>query len=136
MRQTRVKLLFSPSLAVLAQAFEVEISPTYRTMAQIGSSVSLTCKTTGCVSPSFSWRTQIDSPLSAKIRKNGTASILTMDPVSFENERFYVCTVYCESGKLERGIQVDIYCKCLQRGLVFSRCCLKKILMIHGVKCI
>ncbi|CAO2599846.1 Vascular cell adhesion protein 1 [Lemmus lemmus] len=92
-----------------SQAFEVEISPTDRTMAQIGSSVSLTCNTTGCESPSFSWRTQIDSPLSAKMKKNGTASILTMAPVSFENEHFYLCTVYCGSQKLERGIQVDIY---------------------------
>ncbi|KAK7808048.1 hypothetical protein U0070_000049 [Myodes glareolus] len=96
-------------LFAASQAFEVEISPTYRTMAQIGSSMSLTCKTTGCVSPSFSWRTQIDSPLSAKMRKNGTASILTMDSVSFENEHSYVCTVYCESGKLERSVQVDVY---------------------------
>lgn len=96
-------------LFAASQAFEVEISPAYRTMAQIGSSMSLTCKTKGCVSPSFSWRTQIDSPLSAKMWKNETASVLTMDPVSFENEHFYVCTVYCGSVKQERGIQVDIY---------------------------
>lgn len=132
MRQTRVKLLFFFPLAVLAQAFEVEISPTYRTMAQIGSSMALTCKTTGCVSPSFSWRTQIDSPLSAKMRKNGTASILTMESVSFENEHSYVCTVYCESGKLERSVQVDVYCKC-PKEVWFSLDA--AVLMIHGVKC-
>lgn len=71
--------------------------------------MSLTCSTTGCESPSFSWRTQIDSPLNGKVRTEGTKSILTMDPVSFENEHSYLCTATCGPEKLERGIQVDIY---------------------------
>lgn len=91
------------------QAFKIETSPEFRTLAQIGDSVSLTCSTTGCESPSFSWRTQIDSPLSAKVRHEGTKSTLTMDPVSFENEHSYLCTATCGSRKLEKEIQVDIY---------------------------
>ncbi|XP_059120969.1 vascular cell adhesion protein 1 [Peromyscus eremicus] len=96
-------------LFAASQAFNIEISPEYRTVAQIGNSVSLTCTTTGCESPSFSWRTQIDSPLNGKVRTEGSKSILTMDPVSFENEHAYLCTATCGSGKLERGIQVDVY---------------------------
>ncbi|XP_055484284.1 vascular cell adhesion protein 1 isoform X2 [Psammomys obesus] len=96
-------------LFAASQAFKVEISPEYRTIAQLGDSMSLTCSTTGCESPSFSWRTQIDSPLNGKVRTEGTKSILTMDPVSFENEHSYLCTAACGSEKLERGIQVDIY---------------------------
>ncbi|XP_008841030.1 vascular cell adhesion protein 1 isoform X1 [Nannospalax galili] len=92
-----------------SQAFKIETSPEYRTLAQIGDSVSLTCSTTGCESPSFSWRTQIDSPLNGKVRNEGTKSILTMDPVRFENEHSYLCTATCGSGKEEKGIQVDIY---------------------------
>ncbi|XP_052035348.1 vascular cell adhesion protein 1 [Apodemus sylvaticus] len=96
-------------LFAASQAFKIEISPEYRTIAQIGDSMSLTCSTTGCEAPSFSWRTQIDSPLSGKVKTEGAKSVLTMDPVSFENEHSYLCTATCGSGKLERGIQVDIY---------------------------
>uniref|UniRef100_A0A8C8W522 Vascular cell adhesion molecule 1 n=1 Tax=Peromyscus maniculatus bairdii TaxID=230844 RepID=A0A8C8W522_PERMB len=96
-------------LFAASQAFNLEISPEYRMVAQIGDSVSLTCTTTGCESPSFSWRTQIDSPLNGKVKTEGSKSILTMDPVSFENEHAYLCTATCGSGKLERGIQVDVY---------------------------
>ncbi|XP_028745998.1 vascular cell adhesion protein 1 [Peromyscus leucopus] len=96
-------------LFAASQAFNLEISPEHRMVAQIGESVSLTCTTTGCESPSFSWRTQIDSPLNGKVRTEGSKSILTMDPVSFENEHAYLCTATCGSGKLERGIQVDVY---------------------------
>ncbi|XP_036046904.1 vascular cell adhesion protein 1 [Onychomys torridus] len=96
-------------LFAASQAFKLEISPEYRTVAQIGDSLSLTCTTTGCESPSFFWRTHIDSPLNGKVRNEGNKSILTMDPVSFENEHFYLCTAICGSEKLEQAIQVDIY---------------------------
>ncbi|ELK05830.1 vascular cell adhesion protein 1 [Pteropus alecto] len=92
-----------------SQAFKIEIFPESKIVAQIGASVSLTCSTTGCESPSFSWRTQIDSPLNAKVRNEGTTSTLTMDPVSFENEHSYLCTATCGSGKEEKGIEVRIY---------------------------
>ncbi|KAM9242098.1 vascular cell adhesion protein 1 isoform 1-T1 [Dugong dugon] len=92
-----------------SQAFKIEISPESKVLAPIGESVSLTCSTTGCDSPSFSWRTQIDSPLNAKVRSEGTKSTLTMDPVSFDNDHSYLCTATCGSGKLEKGIQVEPY---------------------------
>ncbi|XP_003784159.1 vascular cell adhesion protein 1 isoform X1 [Otolemur garnettii] len=98
------------TLLAASQAFKIETTPEFRTLAQIGDSVSLTCSTTGCEAPSFSWRTQIDSPLNGKVRSEGTKSTLTMDPVSFANEHSYLCTATCEpSGKLEREIQVEIY---------------------------
>nr|BAE37132.1 unnamed protein product [Mus musculus] len=96
-------------LFAVSQAFKIEISPEYKTIAQIGDSMALTCSTTGCESPLFSWRTQIDSPLNAKVRTEGSKSVLTMEPVSFENEHSYLCTATCGSGKLERSIHVDIY---------------------------
>ncbi|KAL2772172.1 vascular cell adhesion protein 1 isoform b precursor [Daubentonia madagascariensis] len=92
-----------------SQAFKIETTPESRSLAQIGDTVSLTCSTTGCESPLFTWRTQIDSPLSADIRNEGTKSTLTMNPVSFENEHSYLCTAICGSEKLEKEIQVDIY---------------------------
>ncbi|XP_006830975.1 PREDICTED: vascular cell adhesion protein 1 isoform X3 [Chrysochloris asiatica] len=92
-----------------SQAFKIKISPEDRIFAQIGDSISLTCSTEGCDSPAFSWRTQIDSPLSGKVRNEGTKSTLTMDPVSFENEHSYLCTATCGSGKKEKGIKVEIY---------------------------
>uniref|UniRef100_A0A8D2AMH1 Vascular cell adhesion protein 1 n=1 Tax=Sciurus vulgaris TaxID=55149 RepID=A0A8D2AMH1_SCIVU len=92
-----------------SQAFKIETSPESRTLAQIGDSISLTCSTIGCESPTFSWRTQIDSPLNGKVRNEGTKSTLTMDPVSFENEHSYLCTATCGSEKLEKEIQVEIY---------------------------
>lgn len=87
----------------------MEIFPEHRVIAQIGDVISLTCRTTGCEPPSFSWRTQIDSPLNGKVRNEGNNSTLTMDPVSFNNEHAYVCTATCGSKKLEKGIQVEIY---------------------------
>ncbi|KAM7054151.1 vascular cell adhesion protein 1 isoform 2-T3 [Molossus nigricans] len=92
-----------------SQAFKIEILPESPVMAQIGASVSLTCSTTGCESPSFSWRTQIDSPLNGKVRSVGSTSTLTMDPVSFGNEHSYLCTATCGSEKAERGIRVQLY---------------------------
>uniref|UniRef100_A0A8C0DQX7 Ig-like domain-containing protein n=1 Tax=Balaenoptera musculus TaxID=9771 RepID=A0A8C0DQX7_BALMU len=92
-----------------AQAFKINIFPESKIIAQIGDSISLTCSTTGCESPSFSWRTQIDSPLNGKVRNEGTESTLTMDPVSLGNEHYYLCTVICEFQKLEEGILVEIY---------------------------
>ncbi|XP_023047086.1 vascular cell adhesion protein 1 isoform X3 [Piliocolobus tephrosceles] len=92
-----------------SQAFKIETTPESKSLAQIGDSVSLTCSTTGCESPSFSWRTQIDSPLNGKVRNEGTTSTLTMNPVSFGNEHSYLCTATCGSRKLEKGIQVEIY---------------------------
>uniref|UniRef100_A0A2K6FTI1 Vascular cell adhesion protein 1 n=1 Tax=Propithecus coquereli TaxID=379532 RepID=A0A2K6FTI1_PROCO len=92
-----------------SQAFKMETTPESRSLAQIGDSVSLTCSTTGCESPSFMWRTQMDSPLYASVRSEGTNSTLTMNPVSFENELSYLCMAFCGSEKLEKGIRVEIY---------------------------
>uniref|UniRef100_A0A2R8ZFE6 Vascular cell adhesion protein 1 n=1 Tax=Pan paniscus TaxID=9597 RepID=A0A2R8ZFE6_PANPA len=97
------------STCVPEKPFTVEISPGPRIAAQIGDSVMLTCSVMGCESPSFSWRTQIDSPLSGKVRSEGTNSTLTLSPVSFENEHSYLCTVTCGHKKLEKGIQVELY---------------------------
>ena len=91
--------------------FTVEISPGPQIAAQVGDSVVLTCDVRDCESPSFSWRTQIDSPLNGKVRREGSKSTLTLSPVSFENEHFYLCTVICGQKKLEKGIQVELYCK-------------------------
>lgn len=71
----------------------------------------LTCGATGCEAPSFSWRTQIDSPLSGQVRSEGSRSTLTLSPVGFENEHSYLCTVTCGRKKLEKRIKVDLYCE-------------------------
>ncbi|XP_054420706.1 vascular cell adhesion protein 1 isoform X2 [Pteronotus mesoamericanus] len=94
---------------VASQAFKIETIPESQIVAQIGGSVSLVCSTTGCESPSFSWRTQIDSPLNGKVRNEGSMSTLTLDPVGFGNEHSYLCTAACGSRKEERGIEVQIY---------------------------
>ncbi|XP_046501769.1 vascular cell adhesion protein 1 isoform X2 [Equus quagga] len=92
-----------------SQAFKIEIFPESKILAQIGDSISLTCSTTGCDSPSFSWRTQIDSPLNGKVINEGTKSTLTLEPVGFAHEHSYLCTATCGHDKQERGIQVDLY---------------------------
>ncbi|XP_045059740.2 vascular cell adhesion protein 1 isoform X2 [Desmodus rotundus] len=92
-----------------SHAFKIEIVPESQVVAQINASVSLTCRTTGCESPSFSWRTQIDSPLNGKVRSERNSSVLTMEPVSFGNEHSYLCTATCGARKAERAIEVLIY---------------------------
>ncbi|KAF6076316.1 vascular cell adhesion molecule 1 [Phyllostomus discolor] len=94
---------------VASQAFTIEIVPESQIVAQINGSASLTCRTTGCADPSFSWRTQIDSPLNARVRKEGNTSVLTMDPVSFGNEHSYLCTATCGARKEEKAVEVLIY---------------------------
>nr|KAF6398375.1 vascular cell adhesion molecule 1 [Rousettus aegyptiacus] len=96
-------------LIVQEKSFTVEISPGPQVVAQVGDSVMLTCSATGCESPSFSWRTQIDSPLNGKVSSEGTTSTLTLSPVSLENEHSYLCTATCGHKKLEKGIKVDLY---------------------------
>ncbi|XP_063263683.1 vascular cell adhesion protein 1 isoform X2 [Prinia subflava] len=92
------------------KAFEMEITPAERIVAQIGGTLVLTCNTTGCASPSFSWRTQMDSPLGGKVSNHRTHSTLTMNPVSIVNSHSYLCTVVCDEGeKKEKSVQVELY---------------------------
>ena len=106
----------------------------YKIFAQIGDSVSLTCSATGCESPSFSWRTQIDSPLNGKVKNEGTTSMLIMDPVSFGNEHQYLCTVTCKDMKREKAIRVEIYCKYFRQYLILSLFCFKISFLKESVR--
>ncbi|XP_034635790.1 vascular cell adhesion protein 1-like isoform X3 [Trachemys scripta elegans] len=94
---------------VTSKAFDIKITPDYNVPAQIGDKLELTCSTTGCESPSFSWRTQMDNPLGGSVTNVGSSSILTMDPVGIENEHEYLCSACCGSQKEERSIRVDVY---------------------------
>ncbi|XP_074118911.1 LOW QUALITY PROTEIN: vascular cell adhesion protein 1 [Sminthopsis crassicaudata] len=87
----------------------IDVGPSFSIAAQIGGSTKLTCNVTGCEAPLFSWRAQIDTPLGGKVQNQGTKSILTMDPVGFENDNNYLCIASCGNKKVERGIQVKVY---------------------------
>ncbi|XP_074689352.1 vascular cell adhesion protein 1 isoform X2 [Strix aluco] len=92
------------------KAFEMEIIPANRIIVQIGETLILTCNATGCASPSFSWRTQMDNPLGGTVNNYITYSTLTMNPVSIVNSHDYLCTVSCgEKGKKEKSIKVEPY---------------------------
>uniref|UniRef100_A0A8C3TX97 Ig-like domain-containing protein n=1 Tax=Catharus ustulatus TaxID=91951 RepID=A0A8C3TX97_CATUS len=96
----------------VVKPFEMEIIPAEKIVAQIGDTLILTCNTTGCPSPVFSWRTQMDSPLGGKVSSYRTHSILTMNPVSIVNSHSYLCTVICDGReKKEKSVKVQIYCK-------------------------
>ncbi|KFP50252.1 Vascular cell adhesion protein 1, partial [Cathartes aura] len=97
-------------LPIVVKAFEMEIIPANRIVAQIGETLILTCNTTGCESPSFSWRTQMDNPLGGTVNNHKTYSTLTMNPVSIVNSHDYLCTVFCgEKEKKEKSIKVELY---------------------------
>ncbi|NWX20965.1 VCAM1 protein, partial [Aegotheles bennettii] len=97
-------------LPIVVKAFEMEIIPANRIVAQIGETLILTCNTTGCASPSFSWRTQMDNPLGGTVNNHRTYSTLTMNPVSIVNSHDYLCTVICgEREKKEKSIKVELY---------------------------
>ncbi|KFQ11395.1 VCAM1 protein, partial [Haliaeetus albicilla] len=97
-------------LPIVVKAFEMEIIPANRIVAQIGETLILTCNTTGCASPSFSWRTQMDNPLGGTVNNHRTYSTLTMNPVSIVNSHDYLCTVFCgEKEKKEKSIKVELY---------------------------
>ncbi|KAL2301603.1 hypothetical protein Nmel_010992 [Mimus melanotis] len=94
----------------VVKAFEMEIIPAERIVAQIGDTLILTCNTTGCASPSFSWKTQMDSPLGGKVSSYRTYSTLTMDPVSIVNSHSYLCAVICDDGGIkEKSVKVELY---------------------------
>ncbi|NXE07893.1 VCAM1 protein, partial [Lophotis ruficrista] len=95
---------------VVVKAFEVDIIPANRIVTQIGETLILTCNTTGCASPAFSWRTQMDNPLGGTVNNYKTYSTLTMNPVSIANSHDYLCTVLCgEKEKKEKSIKVELY---------------------------
>ncbi|KFW94853.1 Vascular cell adhesion protein 1, partial [Phalacrocorax carbo] len=97
-------------LPIVVKAFEMEIIPANRIVAQIGETLMLTCNTTGCASPRFSWRTQMDNPLGGTVNHNRTYSTLAMNPVSILNSHDYLCTVFCgEKEKKEKSIKVELY---------------------------
>lgn len=88
----------------------MEIIPAERIVAQIGDTLILTCNATGCASPSFSWKTQMDSPLGGKVSSYRTYSTLTMDPVSIVNSHSYLCAVICDDGGIkEKSVKVELY---------------------------
>ncbi|XP_068808368.1 vascular cell adhesion protein 1 isoform X1 [Struthio camelus] len=91
------------------KAFEMEITPANRIVAQIGETLTLTCNTTGCASPSFSWRIQTDNPLGGTVSNHGTYSTLTMSPVSTENSHNYLCTSFCGLVKKEKSVKIELY---------------------------
>ncbi|NXB69743.1 VCAM1 protein, partial [Donacobius atricapilla] len=94
----------------VVKAFEMEIIPAERIVAPIGGTLILTCNATGCASPSFSWRTQMDSPLGGKVSNHRTHSTLTMNPVSIVNSHSYLCTVICDQREQkEKSVKVELY---------------------------
>ncbi|NXM76625.1 VCAM1 protein, partial [Serilophus lunatus] len=96
-------------LPIVVEAFEVEIIPANSIAAQIGGTLILTCRATGCASPTFFWRPQTDKPLGGIVTTNGLYSNLTMNPVSTENSESYLCTVFCEQEKKEKSVKVELY---------------------------
>lgn len=110
MGRARQAVLLILCILRTVKGFEMEIIPAERIVAQIGGTLILTCNTTGCASPRFSWRTQMDSPLGGKVSNHRTYSTLTMNPVGIVNSHSYLCTVICgERGKKEKSVKVELY---------------------------
>ncbi|XP_065525611.1 vascular cell adhesion protein 1 isoform X3 [Lathamus discolor] len=110
MGRTSQAVLIILYVFMTVKAFEMEIIPANRIVKQIGETLTLTCNTTGCASPSFSWRTQMDNPLGGAVNNYRTYSTLTMNPVSTVNSHDYLCTVFCgEKDKKEKSVKVEIY---------------------------
>ncbi|NWU95949.1 VCAM1 protein, partial [Upupa epops] len=95
---------------IVVTSFEIEIMPANKIVAQIGETLVLTCNTTGCASPNFSWRTQMDNPLGGTVTNHRTYSTLTMNPVTLVNSHDYLCTAFCgEKEKKEKSVKVELY---------------------------
>ncbi|KAM6262876.1 vascular cell adhesion protein 1 isoform 3-T3 [Spheniscus humboldti] len=110
MGRTSQAVLIILCVLMTVKGFEMEIIPASRIVTQIGETLILTCNTTGCASPSFSWRTQMDNPLGGTVNNHRTYSTLTMNPVSIVNSHDYLCTVFCgEKEKKEKSIKVELY---------------------------
>ncbi|KAH0618371.1 hypothetical protein JD844_017508 [Phrynosoma platyrhinos] len=93
-----------------AKAFEIkDIAPDHKIAAQIGDRLVLSCRTTGCKSPDFSWRTQMDNPLGGIMSRQGSDSFLTLASVGFEHEHNYLCNAICGNERRERRVQIEIY---------------------------
>ncbi|XP_054836985.1 vascular cell adhesion protein 1 [Eublepharis macularius] len=93
-----------------SKAFDVkEIVPGGEVTAEIGSKLVLNCNTTGCESPTFLWRTQLDSPLGGTVSNQGSRSVLTMDPVSFANEHDYLCNAACGGNNKQRTVSIRVF---------------------------
>ncbi|XP_052521526.1 vascular cell adhesion protein 1 [Tympanuchus pallidicinctus] len=109
MGRTSQTVLIILYVLITVKAFEMEVIPADRVVAQIGETLILTCNTTGCALPKFSWRTQMDYPLGGKVYNDKTYSTLTMSPVSAENNNDYLCTVICNKEKKEKSVKVELY---------------------------
>lgn len=126
---------FAFDLPFSAKAFELEIIPGVKVAAQIGGKLLLICRTSGCESPVFSWRTQLDSPLGGTVSNEGSTSNLTMNPVTFENDHAYLCSAHCGSKKKEKGIKVELYCKWFIPFIHGYLCLFKTDVMNHSYIC-
>ncbi|XP_042729903.1 vascular cell adhesion protein 1 [Lagopus leucura] len=109
MGRTSQTVLIILYVLITVKAFEMEVIPADRIVARIGETLILTCNTTGCALPKFSWRTQMDYPLGGKVYNDKTYSTLTMSPVSAENNNDYLCTVICNKEKKEKSVKVELY---------------------------
>uniref|UniRef100_A0A8D2IPK3 Vascular cell adhesion molecule 1 n=1 Tax=Varanus komodoensis TaxID=61221 RepID=A0A8D2IPK3_VARKO len=93
-----------------SEEFELEdIVPDHEVAAQIGTKLVLRCRSNGCNSPHFSWRTQLDSPLGGVAYQAGNSSVLTIESVGFQHENNYLCNAACGPEKKEKRVKIDIY---------------------------
>nr|XP_006000089.1 PREDICTED: vascular cell adhesion protein 1 [Latimeria chalumnae] len=97
-------------LSTSAFAIKIELVPSQtKRYVPVGEPLMLMCKVTGCESPSFTWRTQLDNPLGGKVNTRGPESNLTFSSVGVENEESYICTGYCGNSKLQKHVPVRVY---------------------------
>ncbi|XP_048351821.1 vascular cell adhesion protein 1 isoform X1 [Sphaerodactylus townsendi] len=93
-----------------SKAFDVEeIVPGGEVAAEIGSKLVLNCNATGCESPAFFWRTQLDYPLGGNVSNQGSSSVLTIKNVSKGHERDYLCSASCGNNNKQRTVSIRIF---------------------------
>ncbi|XP_029474832.1 vascular cell adhesion protein 1 [Rhinatrema bivittatum] len=97
-------------LLTSALAFEAELLPAGpKITAHLGDRLVLTCRSSGCASPRFTWRAEMDVPLAAAVQTGSTESTLTMERLGVEHEHLYLCTSTCGSVSKQMKVQIEVY---------------------------
>ncbi|KAM3876310.1 vascular cell adhesion protein 1b [Diretmus argenteus] len=100
--------LVNTSITVKAHPLQVEVMP-WATTAERGSMLVLTCRASGCVQPTLTWRRPLDQPIYSHTDSQDTLSHLHLQPLDLPDQGGYICEAKCGSVLRSKHTQVKVY---------------------------
>ncbi|KPP79247.1 hypothetical protein Z043_101180 [Scleropages formosus] len=100
----------STLLHITAFPLEVDLSPGNGVITvEMGSSLLLSCRATGCPSPVFFWKNRLDGPVRSRVKTQGNVSEVLLQPAELMDDSAYTCEVHCGSVRKVRHTEIKVF---------------------------